>query len=138
MLRKTMVELVKTKDLLRSKIFFLWMDELVEKQLTYCIVCQTVPKNTVPPPIQSIEIPEIIWKTVNMDYLGHLPDGKCAPAMIDQWYPIVEFTTSTNAINIKKTFTHFKLTLMPWKPSVRQWSTIKSNEIKIKTWRSAE
>ena len=44
--------LVKTKAILRNKIFFLWMEELVTKQLTYCIACQAVKKNTVPPPIQ--------------------------------------------------------------------------------------
>ena len=105
--------LVKTKVLLRSKIFFLGMDELVAKRLIYCIACQAVQKNTVPPAIQSTEIPERVWQTVNMDYLGSLPDGKYALAMIDQRsrYPIVEFTTSKNAKNLinilNKTFTHF-------------------------------
>ena len=88
------------------------MEELVTKQLTYCIACQAVKKNTVPPPIQSTEISE----RVNMlpDYMGPLPsplpDGKYTLSMVDHRsrYPIVEFTTCTNPKNLIRNISHFK------------------------------
>ena len=95
--------ILKTKALLRSKVFFFNMDKLVEEEIQNCIACQslTPPK---PQPIVSTKIPEKVWQIINMDYLGPLPNGNYCLALIDQRsrYPIVAFTTLTNAISLIK------------------------------------
>ena len=60
-------------------------------------------------------MPEKVWKTINMDYLEPLPNGKCYLVLIDQRsrYPTVAFTTSTNATSLVKVlenvFAHYGL-----------------------------
>ena len=57
----------------------------------------TPPK--LPAPIVSTKMPEKVWKAINMDYLGRLPNGKYCLVLINQRSrcPIAAFTTSTDA-----------------------------------------
>ena len=106
--------ITKTKALMRSKIFFPGMDTLIEEELRYCKPCQSVDKKVRRAHVTPTPLPNKTWQTINIDYLGPLPDGKYAVAMIDQRsrYPIVTFTTSTSAKNLIQilttdTFTQF-------------------------------
>ena len=85
----------KTKALLRSKIFMLDMDKMVEKEIANCIACQATSKPAAPAPIISTKLP----KTVNADYLGPLPNGLYVFVIIDQRskYPEVELVRRTKA-----------------------------------------
>ena len=91
--------LQKTKALLRTKIYFVRLDELVEKELSTCVPCQAVTKHNTQAPIQNMPIPDRVWQTVNIDYLGPLPNGYYIFVIIDQRsrYPDVEFVHSTAA-----------------------------------------
>ena len=62
----------KTKALMRSKVFFLSMDNAIENEISSKSV------------VQPTKIAEKIWDTVNIDYLGPLPNGKYVLAMMDQ------------------------------------------------------
>ena len=91
----------KTKALLRSKVYFKTMDNLVEKKISNCLPCQAVGKESLATPLNNTEIPENVWDTLNVDYLGPLPTGKYLFVLVDQRsrFPIVDFTKSTDATN---------------------------------------
>ena len=85
--------IIKTKALLRSKVFFFNMNKLVEEEIGNCITCQSLTPPKLPTPIVSTKMPEKVWKAINMDYLGPLPNGKYCLVLIDQRsrYPNVAF-----------------------------------------------
>ena len=96
--------IIKTKALLRSKVFFFNMNKLVEEEIGNCITCQSLTPPRPPPPIISTKVPQKVGKTININYLGSLPNGKYCLVLIDQRsrYPIVAFTTSTDATSLLK------------------------------------
>ena len=64
-------------------------------------------------PVHQIILPTVVWKTINVDYLGQLPNGKYILATIEQRsrYPVVTFTNSTSAKHlisiIQRVFSEF-------------------------------
>ena len=80
------------------------MNKLIEEKIGNYITCQSLTPPKPLPPIISTKMPEKIWKTINIDYLGPLPNGKYCLVLIDQRsrYPIVVFTTSTDATGLIK------------------------------------
>ena len=57
-----------------------------------------------PSVVQPTKIPEKVWDTVNIDYLGSLPNGKYILAMTDQHsrYSVAVVTSSTSAMSLIK------------------------------------
>ena len=100
----------KTKQLLRLKVYFPNMDKLVEQKISNCLACQAVGKQNKTTPLINTEIPENVWDTVNVDYLGPLPNGQYLFVLIDQRsrFPVVDFTKTTDAStaisSLSKTF----------------------------------
>ena len=105
--------LVKSKSLLRSKSFFIGMDKMVEHEISNCIACQAITKQKPPAPLQPSTLPEKVWETVNIDYLGPFPNGKYVFALMDQRskYPVAVITRNTSANNLiyifDSVFAHF-------------------------------
>ena len=105
--------IVNTKALLRTKVYFRNMDTLTEEKIKNCLACQAVKRQTKYTPLINTEIPENVWDTVNVDYLGPLPSGKYLLVLIDQRsrYPVVDFTKSTDATtaisSLSRTFNLF-------------------------------
>ena len=62
--------ITKTKALLGNTVFFFNMNKLVEEEIGNCITCQSLTQPKPPQPIVSTNMPEKVWKTINMDYLG--------------------------------------------------------------------
>ena len=91
--------IVKTKKLLREKVWFPGIDNLVEKQITGCLPCQAVGPPNKPPPLRMSTMPTHPWQVVNIDFLGPLPTGEMLLVVIDQHsrFPEVEILTSTTA-----------------------------------------
>ena len=89
----------KTKALLRSKIYFVGMDRLVEKEIIDCASCQTIGNGKPPAPLYIMPLPQEVWEQLNMDYLGPFPNGHYMFVIIDQRskFPEAEFLTSTSA-----------------------------------------
>jgi len=103
----------KTKTLLRSKVYFKNMDDLVENKIAKCLACQAVEKQTKHTTLKNTQIPDNVWDAVNIDYLGPLPSGHYLFVLIDQRsrFPLVDFTKSTNAqkaiSSLTKTFSMY-------------------------------
>ena len=96
---------VKTKALLRSKVYFPGMDDAVETEVAGCMSCQAVGKAKPPPTLNITPTPTDVWDIVNVDYLGPLPNGTYVFVIVDQKskFPDIEFVSSTSAPILIKT-----------------------------------
>ena len=95
--------ITKTKALLREKVWFPKIDQLVEKKVKSCLACQvTTPRNEREPLIMS-ELPSAPWTEVSVDF-GTAPTGlnEYFLVIIDDYsrYPVVEMVRSTNAKSV--------------------------------------
>ena len=74
---------------------------------------QTTCKPKAAQPVHPIIFPTVVLKTINVDYLGQLPNGKYILATMEQRsrFPVVTFTNSTSAKNlisiIQRVFSEF-------------------------------
>ena len=80
------------------------MDNAIKKEITNCVPCQTTGRSNPPSVVQPTKVLEKVWDTINIDYLGALPNGKYVLAMIDQRsrYPVIAAANSTSAISLIK------------------------------------
>ena len=93
--------ITKTKALIREKIWFPGVDEMIKNTIAKCIPCQAVGTNT-KEPIGSTEMPERPWDTLHMDFYGPLPSGEYLLVVIDRYsrFPEVEVLRSTKASSV--------------------------------------
>ena len=97
----------RTKSLIRSKVFSLGMDNGIKNEITNCVPCQATGRSNPPSVVQPTKIPEKVWDTVNIDYLGLLLNDKYVLALMDQrsGYPVIAVTSSTSAMSLIKILT---------------------------------
>ena len=91
--------LVKTKQLIREKVWFPGMDNLTNDGIANCIACQdTVPAKQSRDPYNMSPLPEGPWTEVSVDFKV-LPDSEYLLVITDDYsrYPIVEIIKSTAA-----------------------------------------
>ncbi len=90
---------IKTKQLLRSKVWFPHLDKLVETKLSECLGCQATTYKPTRDPLQPTPLPERPWQKVAMDFWGPLPSGEYVLLIIDEFsrYAEVEFVSSTSS-----------------------------------------
>ena len=83
------------------------MDNAIENEITNCAPCQASGSSNSSSVVQPTKIPEKVQDTVNIDYLGPLPNSKYVLAMIDQRsrYPVIAVTGSTSAMSLIKILT---------------------------------
>ena len=102
------------------------MDNAIKNEMTNCVPCEATGRPNPLSVVQPTKIQQKVWDTVNIDYLGPLPNGKYVLAMMDQRsrYPVLAVTSSTSAMSLikilKQIISQYGL---PLKLSV-QWSTI--------------
>ena len=110
--------LVKTKQLLRSRVWFPKMDEAVSAVLGPCIACQATVNTPSQEPVKSTQLPNGPWESLAVDYYGPLPSGDYVLVVIDEYsrFPEIEFTTSTSAKEQFQSWTAFS------RPMVFQFS----------------
>ena len=98
----THLGLSKTKALLREKIWFPNIDEMVKKTLDGCIPCQAVGKLPPPEPLGTTKMPDGPWEVVHTDFYGPLPTGEYLLVVIDRYsrFPEVEVVRSTKASTV--------------------------------------
>lgn len=93
--------IVKTKSLIREKIWFPGIDGMVEEKVKSCLPCQaaTQAKLPVPEPLNMTPLPTTAWKEVSTDFVGPFPSGEYLLVVTDSYsrFPEVEITTSTSA-----------------------------------------
>ncbi len=106
-LRKTSIEiaheghqgLVKTKKLLRTKIWFPRIDQMAQEIIERCIPCQATGPDVRPEPLAMSDLPPAPWHTVHIDFCGPFPTGEYALVVIDAFsrFPEVDIVNSTSA-----------------------------------------
>ena len=90
----------RTKSLIRSKLWFPRINEMVEKAVKTCLACQVT--NTEPKrmePLEMSQMPDSPWQNLSMDFCGPLPTGEYLLVIIDEHsrYPVVEIVRSVSA-----------------------------------------
>ena len=90
---------MKTKTLLREKVWFPKIDTLTEKTVKECLACQSVGKPVKPAPIQPMPIPQHAWDVAYVDFLEPLPTKDFLLVIIDgrTRYPEVQVVRNTSA-----------------------------------------
>ena len=90
---------VKTKRLLREKVWFVNIDKLAENTIRSCIACQAVGPENPPEPLRMTELPKQPWEELSADFKGPLSNGEYLLVIIDDYsrYPVVQSITSTSA-----------------------------------------
>lgn len=108
-LQKTVVELaheghqgiVKTKQLLRDKVGFSGINQLVEEICKKCIPCAASTPTKHHEPLQMTEIPDEPWSRVSADICGPFQQEYLLVVIDDHSrYPVVEVLRSTSAISV--------------------------------------
>ena len=94
--------IVRTKQLLREKVYFPNIDKLVEETCQSCIPCLAATEKNVLEPLKKGKMPENAFDQVYLDFCGPFPDGKDGKyllVLIDEHsrFPIVEILSSINA-----------------------------------------
>jgi hypothetical protein len=90
--------LVKTKALLRTKVWFPQMDKLIESKISGCISCQATSSLPPPPPVTMRTLPDGPWQNVSADFYGPI-GSEYLLVVIDDYtrYPVVEIVSTTSA-----------------------------------------
>ncbi len=90
--------LVKTKQLLCEKVWYLGIDKLAKNAVDACILCQANRSHGPPEPLCVTTLPPQPWHTVNIDFCGPFPGGAYLLVVIDAYsrFPEVEIVSSTS------------------------------------------
>ena len=106
-LRKT-----KTKQMLRGKYWFLFMNSMIDTAVDQCYECQVATKENREEPINVTDIPIRPWDTVSIDDGGTYPDGHYNLALIDKRtrYPCSGSVSTVNQLpdEQRETETHLR------------------------------
>ena len=93
--------LVKSKALMRSKVWFPQMDSFLQSRIKDCIPCQaTTPGKHQQTPLNMSKLPTKPWTEISADFFGPLPTGEYILVVIDDYsrFPVCEILRSTSAI----------------------------------------
>ena len=91
---------VKTKSLMREKVWFPNMGRMVETAIKECITCQAAnPGGTSAEPLHMSPLPAAPWTEVSVDFAGPFPNGDYLLVVVDDYsrYPEVEIVGTTSA-----------------------------------------
>ena len=88
--------ITKTKQLLRSKVWFPGIDLRVEEAIKHCIPCQAVTRVNTREPVLMTPFPNGPWISISIDFYG-LPTGEEAMVLTDDYsrYPELAAMKST-------------------------------------------
>ena len=92
--------IVKTKQLIREKMWFPGIDKVVEETVKKCIPWQTsYPGHSQREPLCPTPLPSEPWSEIAVDFAGPFPSGHYVLVAIDEHsrYPEVEAISSTSA-----------------------------------------
>ena len=91
--------LVKTKQLIREKIWFPGIDKAVKDMIGSCIACQANSHPNPPIPLKMNDLLREPWHTIHLDLCGPFPTGEYVLVAIDAYsrFPEVEVIHSTSA-----------------------------------------
>ena len=91
--------LAKTKSLLREKVCFPDIDNMVKNTIARSRPCQATGRPVPQEPLQMIDMPDGPWQKIHVDFYGPLPPGGYLLVVIDRYsrYPEVEIVRSSKA-----------------------------------------
>ena len=103
-LRKRVLELaheghqgiVKTKDRLRSKVWWPNMNSMVERHCKKCLGCQAVTPVATIPPVKTTTMPTKPWRDLAVDLMGPLPTGQSLLVTVDYCSRCIEVDVVRN------------------------------------------
>ena len=89
---------VKTKRLLRERVWFPKMDKLIESIISSCKSCQLTSRGNRSIPIVSSIFPQKAWTILALDFFGPLCDGQELLVIIDEHskFPVVVTVKTTS------------------------------------------
>ena len=89
---------VKTKSLLREKVWFPGIDKMVEKKVQSCCACLVSTPESKREPLVMSPLPKAPWSEVSMDF-AELPNNEYLLIITDDYsrYPVIEIVKSTSA-----------------------------------------
>ena len=90
--------IVKTKALLREKVWFYNIDSLVEDAVKNCLTCQIATPTFNKEPLRMSPLPRAPWTELSMDF-GQISVNQFYFVVIDEYsrFPYVEIVNSTSA-----------------------------------------
>ena len=90
--------IVKTKALLREKVWFAGINDLTEKKVKSCIMCQAAMPDVRPEPLKMSPLPDTVWQEVSVVF-KELSTGGYLLVITDNYsrYPVVDVVRSVSA-----------------------------------------
>lgn len=91
--------ITKTKEYLRTRVWFPGLDKMVEAHIQHCHLCQVVSMSQEREPLRMTPLPSEPWKEVAVDFWGPIHTGEYLLVTVckqSRWAE-VEFVTSTSA-----------------------------------------
>ena len=102
--------IVKTKDGLRSKVWWPTMNAVVERHCKKCLGCQAVTPATNMPPVKTTTKPTKSWRDLAVDLMGPLSTGESLLVTVDyysRWIEVDVVRNTTSGSIIKCLEKHF-------------------------------
>lgn len=94
--------ITRTKQRLRSKLWWPKMDAFVEEHINKCHACQVTGNPSRPEPVQPTELPNERWSSLAIDVCGPFPTGEYVVTLIDYYsrWPEAKIMKSITSSNI--------------------------------------
>ena len=91
--------ITKTKNFLRSRLWFPGMDAMVERTVRGCMSCQVATPQTSRMPLKMTPLPAETMEKISTDFYGPLPTGEYLLLVTCKYsrFPFIEMVTSTAA-----------------------------------------
>ena len=102
--------IVKTKERLRTKVWWPGIDHSAERLCKACTGCQVVSRPMAPPPVKSTPLPQHPWEHLATDILGPLPSGESLLVTVDyfsRFFEVDILRGTTSAAAITRLHAHF-------------------------------
>jgi hypothetical protein len=96
--------IVQTKALIRNYVWFVGIDEAVEKAVRNCSQCQANTDRTQATPNQMTKMPAYPWEQIGVDFKGPLSNGHYLMVVVDDFsrYPVVHKIAHTTFKTVSK------------------------------------
>ena len=94
--------IVRTKHMVREKVWWPGIDKQIEEMIKTCIPCQSMAPKSPPEPLQPSTMPDMPWQTIHVDLCGPFPTGESLLVCEDactRW-PEVELVKSTSTTTV--------------------------------------
>ena len=102
--------IVKTKERLRTKVWWPGIDRQAELKCKTCHGCQIVSQLAAPPPVKSTPLPSSPWEHLAADLLGPLPTGESLLVTVDyysRYFEVDILHSTTSKVIISRLRTQF-------------------------------